>query len=457
MDGLRKQALERFLRDEKFKGQTLPRVSQHVPLITVSKFQTVTTLSQSRISSADIHKEVNESIGPLGRETLEASLRITRVDRDFDRTLLVTQEAFMDLFNACNLDHYWLHMLRCAIYGFYQRDQPLVPPLQGSLYSFYVHTTSYSILWSYNTHTSSTRAIIITRGCDRLKDRDAIFYQFLQSLDRHKVLINEPLFLSFLVGVDLVEWIDDNISEELISIRNIEAGTGHSVWVYPGETYQSPNAEELAEMSKHLGASCLGLANVIRHVSIAKKLLKELVKRKDPSRDTTAGSAKAESHSSVETIADAAVMLHAQNGSAEQQAVYLQERARTQQSIIFCLLSREDANASKQLAEAAMKDSYSMKAIAIMTMLFLPATFFAALFALPLFDWEHSPIVKPRFKIYLAFTLPCTCLVWLIWYAMAYRKSLRIVVGTETRRGTSDRKQAMITIASSSKHRLGNY
>jgi hypothetical protein len=65
-----------------------------------------------------------------------------------------------------------------------------------------------------------------------------------------------------------------------------------------------------------------------------------------------------------------------------------------------------------------------MKAIAVLTMFFLPGTFLAALFAAPLFDWNSDPssgggIIKKRFWIYWVITIPATCLVlgcWRMWY-----------------------------------------
>jgi len=44
-----------------------------------------------------------------------------------------------------------------------------------------------------------------------------------------------------------------------------------------------------------------------------------------------------------------------------------------------------------------MRDSSAMKTIAIVTMTFLLATFFAALFALPVFQWNSTPVVQTRF------------------------------------------------------------
>lgn len=62
---------------------------------------------------------------------------------------------------------------------------------------------------------------------------------------------------------------------------------------------------------------------------------------------------------------------------------YLQERVRSQNTVVYALMTHEDARinislakASKELAEAAKKDSASMKSIAIMVcglrLFFLP-------------------------------------------------------------------------------------
>lgn len=56
-----------------------------------------------------------------------------------------------------------------------------------------------------------------------------------------------------------------------------------------------------------------------------------------------------------------------------------------------------------------------MKTIAIMTMIFLPATFFAALFAVPSLQWNSERIVTDRFRLYWAFTIPATVLVLTLW------------------------------------------
>lgn len=73
-----------------------------------------------------------------------------------------------------------------------------------------------------------------------------------------------------------------------------------------------------------------------------------------------------------------------------------------------------------------------------MTMLFLPATFFAALFSTPMLDWQGPQIIQPRFWIYWAFTIPCTTLVIISWYFITKRQKER-----EAKEDSDEREKVM--------------
>lgn len=89
---------------------------------------------------------------------------------------------------------------------------------------------------------------------------------------------------------------------------------------------------------------------------------------------------------------------------------------------LFTLLTHVDARAGISLASVAKRDSSSMKTVAIMTMAFLPATFFAALFAMPLLEWDGSHMVQKGFWVYWACTIPVTLLVFGLWLGIIERK-----------------------------------
>jgi hypothetical protein len=82
---------------------------------------------------------------------------------------------------------------------------------------------------------------------------------------------------------------------------------------------------------------------------------------------------------------------------------------------VFNLISKGDAQVNIDLARSVKADGSSMKIIAIMIMAFLPGTFFAALFSVPSLQWDKSPVIQSNFWVYLAFTFPCTAVVFLVW------------------------------------------
>lgn len=124
-----------------------------------------------------------------------------------------------------------------------------------------------------------------------------------------------------------MQWIEDYIAVEPLKIRDIEASTGHGSWVQGGEKFRSPNTEALAEMSKRTGGSLSVLANISRHVSMAKNLLGYLT----TNTESLSGDFVIQS---IEKITEAALVLKCQNESAELHVVYLQERGRVQQSVV---------------------------------------------------------------------------------------------------------------------------
>jgi hypothetical protein len=77
---------------------------------------------------------------------------------------------------------------------------------------------------------------------------------------------------------------------------------------------------------------------------------------------------------------------------------------------------KEDSAVMRTIAIESKKDSSAMKTIAVLGMLFLPGTFVAAIFAMPVFEWDgNTPIIKLRFKYYWAVTVPLTLFVLLLW------------------------------------------
>jgi Mg2+ and Co2+ transporter CorA len=90
--------------------------------------------------------------------------------------------------------------------------------------------------------------------------------------------------------------------------------------------------------------------------------------------------------------------------------------ALAESSAAIAKASKEDSAVMRTIAIESKKDSSAMKTIAVLGMFFLPGTFVAALFAMPVFDWDNNtPAVKTGFKYYWAVTIPLTLFVILSW------------------------------------------
>ncbi|ORY61443.1 uncharacterized protein BCR38DRAFT_440227 [Pseudomassariella vexata] len=109
-------------------------------------------------------------------------------------------------------------------------------------------------------------------------------------------------------------------------------------------------------------------------------------------------------------------------------------RCRAQIDIIYSKMAQEDNNLNARMAVASTRDSSSMKALAVITAIFLPGEFVSSLFGVSMFDWEKgtagdaaisedapsgwpSPVIMPLFWVYWAFTLPLTIFIVVLWRA----------------------------------------
>ncbi|KAI0541394.1 hypothetical protein GGR58DRAFT_498192 [Xylaria digitata] len=107
-------------------------------------------------------------------------------------------------------------------------------------------------------------------------------------------------------------------------------------------------------------------------------------------------------------------------------------RCRAQIDIIFSKLAQEDNNLNARMAVASTRDSSSMKALAVITAIFLPGEYIGTLFGVSMFNWQKgtagdpaagkdaadglpSPTIMPSFWIYWAFTIPLTLIILSVW------------------------------------------
>ncbi|TVY85962.1 hypothetical protein LAWI1_G008179, partial [Lachnellula willkommii] len=105
-------------------------------------------------------------------------------------------------------------------------------------------------------------------------------------------------------------------------------------------------------------------------------------------------------------------------------AEYDEKRTQTQLAVVYQFMTQKEAIVtskiaymSTMIATESKKDSSAMKAIAVLTMIFLPGTFIATIFAMPLFNWDNNahPLFNDNFKYYWAIAIPLTLFVLFLW------------------------------------------
>ncbi|KAI1101173.1 hypothetical protein F4804DRAFT_21221 [Jackrogersella minutella] len=129
-------------------------------------------------------------------------------------------------------------------------------------------------------------------------------------------------------------------------------------------------------------------------------------------------------------------------------------RCRAQIDIIYSKMAQEDNNLNARMAVASTRDSSSMKALAVITAIFLPGEYIGTLFGVSMFDWQEGtagdaavsqdapdnlphPVVMPSFWIYWAFTIPLTMIIvagWRAWWVNQdrfFRRHLSVDLSNE--------------------------
>ena len=102
-----------------------------------------------------------------------------------------------------------------------------------------------------------------------------------------------------------------------------------------------------------------------------------------------------------------------------------QKIASDQLLIIYNFVTQRDARenlkialTSQSIATVTREDSFAMRAIAVMTMAFLPGTAISSLFSMSMFSWQPSPgqrVVSRHFWIYWVVIIPLTLFVLILW------------------------------------------
>lgn len=374
--------------------------------------------------------------------------------RRHQKECLISRDGFLDVFEACGLGGWTLHLEAHRYHGFhYHTDE------KGRT-TCYMGTVLYTLMWctvasETQADCDSVRVLVVTRDSSShgRRGRETL-EELVATLQDTTSNISQRSWMPFAVALDMVKWLEICLQRDLDRTRETESNTGHGILRRGRGGYTSRSLASIEQWSKEVSATLIKSADHYRHAESVAALLLFI--------QETSGLPGSFSRP-MDDMATAVSVLQRHISSLKTTLQYIQDRLKSQATVVSnewlffffffsfslsraasvqnnkskcaqlsVMLTHADAQASLELtqaslelakasialADAAKRDSSSMKTVAIMTMGFLPATFFAALFALPSLQWDHPDghIVQPSFGIYWAFTLPATGLIFAAWY-----------------------------------------
>ncbi|KAK0624154.1 hypothetical protein B0T14DRAFT_554111 [Immersiella caudata] len=389
MEGIHKQTHAR-LKELNF----LPVPGEH-ELITISSAGATPTRARQSVSQTLETCRRQRYIPPVLRLVKLCVLHPT-LDKLTDApSLNVSHDEVLQLWSLFDLDMTALHALTKGIQGFNQH-RPFdwdTAKTSKALY-FMASSFTYSVVWTYHVATRSTSGVVILRRAD-IARRD--FQRFCESLEAQAGISQHPLCLFIALLMQTMDAMYRGTLHCQGQIANAEFVTGLSPFqdpdISPSSTADSPdrnssagdqNLDRITQASSTIRDVLVHLADDARQLSGLQSAVRSLLQAGFTNVPCYLSHTGAQGHQqAAEDVTCAIQSLRQQMDLWEIRIKYLRERAKNQLTVLFNLVARYDAASNISVALAAKRDRSSMKAIAVMTMLFLPSTFLAALFTVP--------------------------------------------------------------------------
>ncbi|KAH8902728.1 hypothetical protein BR93DRAFT_232890 [Coniochaeta sp. PMI_546] len=367
----------------------------------------------------------DDAIGDGSPTSSSHGLKLIHVLSNLPSDIQAEPGVFQDMLQGIGLAPWVKRLIQCWAYGYHHSIQTT----GNRVASHFLGTGHYTAVWTtrQNGLRCVTKGIIIVQENIQVLQRGvrvsiATAQRLFKTLAIFGDVSQSPLYLPFVFSVDILTVRESALTRTFSTIRQIESITGHGTWG-DGRLFEGER-DTIKSLTARLGRALNTIADIYKHLNMAELIWRELEDQLAAVPDDKASQCVEASNKS---IADAISILRQQSSQARDQAQYLEVRVRSQSSVLFSLLTHEDAqvsiqmaNASIELAAAARRDGSSMKTIAVLTMAFLPATFFAAFFSIPSLGWTEPD----KFSLFWACTLPITLATFVLWAGITQRKAM---------------------------------
>ncbi|KAH7076599.1 hypothetical protein BKA63DRAFT_285914 [Paraphoma chrysanthemicola] len=418
MEGLRQISQKIFDETQRFKKASHSQT-----------FETL-LLSQHNDGRSKIHRNYivePELVAWAGSADVdaEATLRLVCLTSEPDTSLNVSRDVFSSALFNLKVDLSMLYMICHVKDGFHYFPGDSTG-FGYFLPTWFVGTSRYTVVWTFDAERSVTSGIVIERQPNTWRG-------FIDVLEKFNDCIQAPQVMCFAITSHQMHFYDGKLEAALNDLRRIEKSIGFG----PRKGAGHWHGEKDSHSARKAGLSTLAVDEIFVHSQkvheVAGKIKNSDRLRRSSARllddilaaNRTVTERKSEIRderrrkyrSALQKLSEAVPVLQQQMDANREYLSYMQYRAENLAQVIIALLTHEDASATIDLAAASRKDTSSMKTIAIMTMIFLPATFFTAFFSLPLLQWDQPRLFHNSFWVYWAFTIPSTAAVFGVWHA----------------------------------------
>ncbi|KAK3952999.1 hypothetical protein QBC32DRAFT_323897 [Pseudoneurospora amorphoporcata] len=393
----------------------------------------------------------------------QAFLRLLHIPHTaHNHSLHINPHNLSRLFHVLDLDPHALYLFHTYTPGFHvlssgpsaSSSQKLSAPLDGTVLRFYLSSNDVTTIWSYNASTRTTLGVCLVDA--RMGHK---FLVVKYHLEAFRGVLASP---GVVVCADVARACVWRGEGEIASMEGGYDGLGGggggqnnwgkeeegSGWRASDKIY-TDSMELSPVLMETLSRRCRVLGRVITKAQEAKSALglslrmaRQLTSRKLWRKLDLTCPARAFDPITEEANAQIRLVIRELIIPQLKARVFgwtcRQKEAVVWTNVLMARISRTDASTNH-------REASSMRVIAVMTMAFLPATFFATLFALPAFQWEvidgynnNNPpgrgvgtggrdgggrgggdddddgVIQKSFWIWVAFSVPMTMLVFVV-------------------------------------------
>ena len=209
--------------------------------------------------------ELQTFIEPPPSSSDGISTKLVRIHYRSDVGIKSTAPMLRKIWHAFRLDQYMVYMFHRNVPGYFQ----LPSSSNETLLNFYINCQAYWMLWSYDSATLSTNAVLISR----ISPGGRATYPFVHDhIERYSSLAGHPLFLAVTTAIERAAYIDKFLRAQHKRIGRTEQYTGFSHFYIDSPQHHTEIAEETlaqwSNQSRSASSVLVGLADMMQHLQL---------------------------------------------------------------------------------------------------------------------------------------------------------------------------------------------